>query len=321
MTRKVVVLGGGPAGVTLALALMQPGFSTIVVEPDADAADRAAFFLGRLSIGGNLPVVAQDTTSLAQAGIVFATQDAAIPDVPETALLIRLDPVGMQLGNAPIGIHLYAPIQLRRLVEVCASQQTSAKTIKAVCDLMRDIGRVPVLAPATPSIGARLTRCLYDTADHLLLHGAIPHELDEALVDMGCDIGLYEAQDLIGLDAIHADRNRDTAQRDPARPHALIAARMVAEGRLGKKVGVGWYRYPGGGGAVIDPLIEDLIREEARFAGVQPHIFTAAVMQAQLVQALRDESKAMLADATATAADINQVLRYGLGFPDGVVTV
>lgn len=45
-----------------------------------------------------------------------------------------------------------------------------------------------------------------------------------------------------------------------------ILRRMVAEGRIGKIGGVGHYRYPCGGGAVIDPLIEDLILEEAYFA-------------------------------------------------------
>lgn len=45
-----------------------------------------------------------------------------------------------------------------------------------------------------------------------------------------------------------------------------ILGRMVAEGRIGKVGGVGYYRYPGGGGAVVDPLIEDLILEEAYYA-------------------------------------------------------
>lgn len=320
MTRNVVVLGGGPAGVNLALALMQPGFCTTLIEPDADAADRAAFFLERLSgADRNFPQVSPDIGNLTQTDIVFDTQGDGVPDLPDQALLIRVDPVGPQAPPQSIAIHLYAPIQLRRLVEVTPSPDTPAERTKVVFDLIRDIGRVPVLAPHSPSIGTRLTQCLSETADHLLLHGAIPHELDEAMVDMGCDMGVYEAQDLIGLDVVHADRKRHNA---PMCAHTLIADRMLAEGRLGKKVGVGWYRYPGGGGAVIDPLIEDLIREEARFAGIHPRIFTAADLQDQLVQALRDEARAILADGTAASAEsINQVLRHGLGFPDGVVVV
>ena len=318
MTRNVVVLGGGPAGVNIALALMRPGFSTTIIEPDTDAADRAAFFLARLSgAARDVPKVSSDFGAMAQADIVFDAQDQGSPELPEQALLIRVGPANTQTQPQPIAIHLYAPIHLRRLVEVTLGTGTPAEMTQTVCDLIRDVGRVPVLAPGNRSIGARLTRCLSETADHLVLHGAIPHELDEAMVALGCDMGVYEAQDLIGLDVAYAHRNRST---NPTRPIELIPDRMIAEGRLGKKVGVGWYRYPGGGGAVIDPLIEDLIHEEARFTGIEPDVFTASDMQAQLVQALSDEVKAMLADGSAPGANvIALVLRHGLGFPDGMV--
>lgn len=105
----------------------------------------------------------------------------------------------------------------------------------------------------------RLQDAFWQTAEHLLYHHTNPWELDEALVEWGYAIGPCEAQDLIGLDKI--------LTRAPARPTPVLA-RMVAEGRMGKKGGVGFYRYPGGGGAVVDPLIEDLILEEAWFGKV-----------------------------------------------------
>lgn len=85
-----------------------------------------------------------------------------------------------------------------------------------------------------------------------------PWELDAALLTWGYGLGPCEAQDLIGLDEVLR------ARFEPVTP---VLPRMVSEGRLGKKTGWGFYRYPGGGGAVADPLIEDLILEEARFAG------------------------------------------------------
>lgn len=94
--------------------------------------------------------------------------------------------------------------------------------------------------------------------ERLLMDHTNPWELDEALVAWGYGLGPCAAQDLVGLDVVLAARGGDV--RTPILP------RMVAEGRLGKKAGWGFYRYPGGGGAVIDPLIEDLILEEAWFA-------------------------------------------------------
>lgn len=94
--------------------------------------------------------------------------------------------------------------------------------------------------------------------ERVLMDHTNPWELDEALVDWGYRLGPCAAQDLAGLDGVLAARGGDAP--------TPILPRMVAEGRLGKKGGWGYYRYPGGGGAVIDPLIEDLIREEAWFA-------------------------------------------------------
>lgn len=107
------------------------------------------------------------------------------------------------------------------------------------------------------ALAAALQNAFWWQAEHLLFHHTNPWELDEALVAAGFSMGPCEAQDLVGLDKVLA--------RAPDRPGPVLR-RMVAEGRMGKGGGVGFYRYPGGGGAVIDPLIEDLILEEAWFA-------------------------------------------------------
>ena len=107
---------------------------------------------------------------------------------------------------------------------------------------------------------AALQGAFWLAAEHLLLHHTNPWELDEALTAWGYGMGPCEAQDLVGLDQVLV--------RQPRRAGSILM-RMVSEGRMGKIGGVGYYRYPGGGGAVIDPLIEDLIREEAWFASVE----------------------------------------------------
>ena len=115
-------------------------------------------------------------------------------------------------------------------------------------------------------------------ADHLLMFHTNPWELDEALEAAGYQMGPCAAMDLLGLDVV-LDRRQGAA--------SPILPRMVAEGRMGKKGGVGHYRYPGGGGAVIDPLIEDLILEEAWFAKVTRHDLpdTELVVRMQAAQA------------------------------------
>ncbi len=91
---------------------------------------------------------------------------------------------------------------------------------------------------------------------------------------------------------------------------------MVAEGRLGRKVGVGWYRYPGGKGKVVDPLIEDLVREEAHFAKVERREFTDEDIRHRLLLAMINEAANILNEGIAeSAADIDLVSIYGYSFP------
>jgi 3-hydroxyacyl-CoA dehydrogenase len=105
-----------------------------------------------------------------------------------------------------------------------------------------------------------LQDAFWQQAEQVMLHHTNPWELDEALEQFGYGTGPCVAQDHVGLDKVLG--------RQPRRPCPILP-RMVAEGRHGKLAGVGYYRYPGGGGAVIDPLIEDLIREEAWFGKVE----------------------------------------------------
>ncbi|WP_299371037.1 3-hydroxyacyl-CoA dehydrogenase family protein [uncultured Tateyamaria sp.] len=111
----------------------------------------------------------------------------------------------------------------------------------------------------TPPVVTPLQDRFWRACEDVILRHSNPWELDEALVAFGYGIGPCAAQDLVGLDVVLAARGVGAAPTP-------VLSRMVNEGRLGRRVGWGFYRYPGGGGAVVDPLIEDLVREEAWFA-------------------------------------------------------
>lgn len=114
-------------------------------------------------------------------------------------------------------------------------------------------------------IASALTDGFYAAADVLLMEATNPWELDAAMTDFGFADGVCAMQDAVGLDEVLARGRAATCSQ--AAPMTPVLPRMVSEGRLGRKAGVGWYRYPGGGGLVIDPLVEDLLREEAWFSG------------------------------------------------------
>ena len=129
---------------------------------------------------------------------------------------------------------------------------------------------LPVLSRrAGRAIGRRLLARYSEAAETVLMDGSTPWEVDEAMVEFGFATGPFEAQDNTGLDLAHAERRRQDATRDPNRRYIPVADRMVELGKLGRKTGAGWYRYPGGGGKVDDPIVADLALEEARYAKVE----------------------------------------------------
>ena len=152
---------------------------------------------------------------------------------------------------------------------------------------------------------ALLQQVFWLAGERLMYHHTNPWELDEALSNWGYAMGPCEAQDLIGLDKVLA--------RQPHRPVPILG-RMVSEGRLGKIGGVGYYRYPGGGGAVIDPLIEDLILEEAWFGKVSRKDCSEEELVAEMNAALVPPCTAFLDDGMSEAA-LRALLHQATQFP------
>ncbi|WP_299555197.1 3-hydroxyacyl-CoA dehydrogenase family protein [uncultured Tateyamaria sp.] len=131
---------------------------------------------------------------------------------------------------------------------------------------------------------APLQNAFWCVCERLLYRHTTPWELDEALVAWGYGLGPCETQDLVGLDAVLRARNGVDV--------TPVLSRMVAEGRLGKRFGWGYYRYPGGGGAVIDPLFEDLICEEAWFAKEPRTEVTGDALVMRLHEEMREDLRA-----------------------------
>lgn len=154
--------------------------------------------------------------------------------------------------------------------------------------------------------GEALEDAFWLACDDLLMHHTNPWELDEALTGFGFAFGPCEAQDHVGLDRV---LGRFDGRGSP------ILQRMVAEGRMGKIGGVGYYRYPGGGGAVIDPLIEDLILEEAWFGKVKRTELTDAELVARVIGALRDVVDKVSMRCNLAREDIKHLLASRIHYP------
>lgn len=309
-----VLLGANGAALALAGVLAARGLAVTVIEPDRDAAARLADHLCKLALPAAVAVgAAPRRAALAGAGLVVETR----PDPGADARLRRalaLAPPGaraVRLAEGPVR----GRVPRLRLVAPGSglAEWFGGADDAAAAALSAALGCVPLrLPPAAQGPGARLLWRLEATAEALAFAGLPPWEVDAAAEAAGFATGPCALMDRLGVDAALARRRRF----GPAGVEPGVIARMVAEGRLGRRASVGWYRYPGGGGRVIDPLIEDLVREEAWFARRAPAAPTPAEAGLALVLALADEAARLLAEgAVARPADIDLAAVLALGFP------
>ena len=347
----VAVVGGGTMGAGIAYALLNAGLRVTLLESDDDGVERAAGNVERIvaaSLGrglideraaqarrGRLGVTtdharAADATLAIEAAFeavdvkraVFAALEAALPAdavLATNTSYLDVDALAATLSDPSrvVGLHFFAPAHVTKLLEVVRAGATGERAMATAFALAGRLGKVPVVAGVCDGfIGNRILARHREAADTVLMDGSTPWEIDEAMVEFGYPMGPYEAQDLSGLDIAHAERRRRDATRDPARRYVPIADRMVELGKLGRKTGAGWYRYPGGGGKVEDPIVADLALEEAHFAGIERTDYTGDEIRERLVAAMINEACDILHEGIAAGArDIDLVTVLGHGFP------
>lgn len=287
MNDHVAVIGGGTMGSGIAYALLNAGYRVTVIESDSASIERASSNVHRI-IDASIDrkfitqadgleyrakfVIGSDCVSIADASVaieavyedmqakksVFAMLEANLADsailASNTSYLDLNEIAGvLEDPSRMVGLHFFAPAHVMRLLEIIRGEATSERALAAGFAIARRLRKVPVVAGVCDGfIGNRILARYRNAADSLLLDGALPWEVDQAMVSFGYPMGPYEAQDLSGLDIAYANRRRQDATRDPERRYVSIADKMVESDRLGRKSGLGWYQYPESGKKQFD---------------------------------------------------------------------
>jgi len=147
-----------------------------------------------------------------------------------------------------IGMHFFNPAVIMKLVEIIRGDETSDATVERAKAFAENLGKVPIATfkEAPAGIVSRVLAGLLNEAAVVLADGiAAPQDIDDAMkLGAGLPMGPLALIDMIGLD-IHLAKMetlyaklRDERYRPPA-----IIKDMVAQGKLGKKTGEGFYKY------------------------------------------------------------------------------
>lgn len=146
-----------------------------------------------------------------------------------------------------IGMHFLNPVPQVPLVEIVRGMKTSDETFELVKSFAERIGKTPVEVFEYPGfITTRTILPMLNEAMHVLMEGnARAEDIDTAMkLGYNMQAGPLEMADAMGLDEVLAWM--ETLYHDLGEPRyrpCPLLRRMVREGRLGKKVGEGFFKY------------------------------------------------------------------------------
>jgi 3-hydroxybutyryl-CoA dehydrogenase len=210
-------------------------------QKDLDLAQGSDFIIEAISENLELKKgVFRKLDSLCSPETIMATNTTALSVSEVASVTGRPDKV--------IGMHFFNPAVIMKLVEIIRGEKTSNKTVEATRAFTEKLGKVPVITfkEAPAGIVSRVLAGLLNEAAIVYADGiASAEDIDEAMkLGAGLPMGPLALIDMIGLD-VHLSKMETLYSKlkdERYRPPAVIK-KMVAEGKLGKKSGEGFYKY------------------------------------------------------------------------------
>jgi 3-hydroxybutyryl-CoA dehydrogenase len=146
-----------------------------------------------------------------------------------------------------IGMHFMNPVPIMKLVEIINGDQTSEATNSAVVEAAEKMGKTALSCNDSPGFVSNRILCpMLNEAILTLQEGVAEPAAIDGIMKLGMNhpIGPLALSDLIGLDTVlHIMNVLHEGLNDDKYAPADLLKTMVAEGKLGRKSGEGFYKY------------------------------------------------------------------------------
>lgn len=282
---KCVVIGAGTMGTNLARLMLNKGMSVSVLDitPDVlarcrqalaleNGADQQARFVSEWAQVGACDVVVESVTedlSLKQQVLKEAEHyidDTALILTNTSGLPIDELASGLRRPERFMGAHFFNPADLIPAVEVIPGSLTSPDCVEQTTDWLLQLGKRPALLKrSVPGFVAnRIQHALMRECLALLEQGVVDAEALDDIVRYSIGIrlainGPLCQRDINGLDT-HLNISRYLYQDlDNRTSPSPLLEELVAQGRLGRKSGRGFYEWDEGNANAYDRKERELL--------------------------------------------------------------
>ncbi len=208
-----------------------------------------------------------------------------------------------------IGLHFFSPANVMRLLEIVRGEKTSKSVVASSLAVAKKIQKIAAVVGVCPGfVGNRILAQRQREANKLILEGALPWDIDDALFDFGFPMGPFAMSDLAGLDI---GWNKETSNSESLRDVLCEA------GRLGQKSGKGFYIYDENRNKSPDPEVEALIKKfgEERQIRMRDDITKEEILERCLYPMVNEGFKILEEGMAIRASDIDIVWTNGYGWP------
>lgn len=182
----------------------------------------------------------KELSRLCASDVILASNTSALPITQIAAFVEHPERV--------IGTHFFSPVPMMKLCELVRGEQTSDEVLDKARYFAQRLGKTCVVVNRDVAgfVTTRLIAALILEASRLVEDGvATPEDIDIACqLGFGHAMGPLRTADLTGVDIIrNASLNIFAEAHDERWRPPVIMDEMVAERKLGRKTGQGFYEY------------------------------------------------------------------------------
>ena len=210
-----------------------------------------------------------------------------------------------------VGTHFFSPANVMRLLEIVRGAQSAPDAVATALALARRLGKVPaVVGVCYGFVGNRMLARRSVEAERLLLEGALPQQVEAALVEFGLPMGPFAMMDLAGLDVGWLIRKSRGEK-------AVIEDALCEAGHFGQKTGKGYFGYQTGSRAPIpDAEVERIILgASARLGIARRPIGSEEIIERTIFPMINEGARILEEGIASRPGDIDVIWVYGYGWP------